>query len=180
MLAYDHLVEVRNGMGRIARSLKSTTGDAPERVKALLERVDGLEAELDDLRSARRGDIAAELAGEASRSGDVRYLVAPADGLNGNELRHLALGIRDRLGEPSVVVVGSVFSGKGALVGLVSKDLVTAGLSAAELIRPGASALGGGGSPDPELAQAGGPNGERLGTALAEIVEKVEEALNRL
>ena len=78
------------------------------------------------------------------------------DNLNGNELRRLALGIRDGIDGPAVVVLGSVHSGKGALVGVVTPDLVEMGFSAADLIRPGAEVLGGGGSRDPELAQAGG------------------------
>jgi alanyl-tRNA synthetase len=51
-------------------------------------------------------------------------------------------------------------------VGLLTPDLVERGLSAGELLGPAASRLGGGGSRDPELAQAGGPKGEALESAL--------------
>ena len=67
--------------------------------------------------------------------------------------------------------------GKGALGGVVSSDLVEVGLSAAELITGGAREMGGGGSRDPELAQAGGPNGDRLETALATSRDAAEQAL---
>jgi alanyl-tRNA synthetase len=121
---------------------------------------------LDTIRSQRRGELAGELAGEAARLGDYNLVVAPAPDLDPNSLRQLALGIRDRLDGGSVIVVGSVHGGKGALVGFVSKDLVSAGISAGEIIGEAAGVLGGGGSRDPELAQAGGPHGEKLESAL--------------
>ena len=92
----------------------------------------------------------------------------------------MALGIRDRVGGPCAVIVGSSAGGKGALVGLLSTDLVDKGLSAAELIAEAARALGGGGSSDPELSQAGGPRGDLLGNALDSVRERAERALAEL
>jgi alanyl-tRNA synthetase len=79
-----------------------------------------------------------------------------------------------------VVVVGSDLSGKGSLVGLVTKSLVEAGVSASEIISDAAKELGGGASRDPELAQAGGPNGDRLGDALARARDTAERVLRSL
>jgi alanyl-tRNA synthetase len=62
--------------------------------------------------------------------------------------------------------LGSTTSGKGALIAFVSDDLVADGLSAGDVIGEAAKILGGGGSRDPRLAQAGGPNGDRLDDAL--------------
>ncbi|MEA3501434.1 MAG: DHHA1 domain-containing protein, partial [Actinomycetota bacterium] len=73
--------------------------------------------------------------------------------------------IRDRLGS-GIGVLGSTTDGKGALIAFVSDDLVAEGLSAGEVIAEAAKLLGGGGSRDPRLSQAGGPNGARLDDAL--------------
>jgi alanyl-tRNA synthetase len=100
--------------------------------------------------------------------------------MGGNELRDLALGIRDKLAGPAVVVVAATNGEKGALVGLITKDLIEKGMSAAELIGPGAAAMGGGGSRDPELAQAGGPDGSAIDRAIAVSQEAVEAALHQL
>ena len=67
--------------------------------------------------------------------------------------------------------------GKGALIGFVSPDLVAEGMSAAEILRAGATVLGGGGSRDPELAQAGGPQGDRIEEALEAVREAGRSAL---
>jgi alanyl-tRNA synthetase len=180
MAAYQHLVDIRTGMDHAGRLLKAARPDVPARVEALLERVGTLEAELEVIGSQRRGELAVELAADAVRVGEASLLVAAAPDLDAAALRQLALGIRDRLGPPSVVVVGSAHRGKGSLVGLVSKDLVESGLSAAEMIRAAAAELGGGGSRDPELAQAGGPHGEMLDAALAVARQTAESALGSL
>ena len=180
MAAYHQLVEIRSGLDRAGRLLKVGPPEVPARVEALLERVGTLEEELDVIRSQRRSELAAELAGQATRVGDHFLVVASAADLDPNSLRQLALGIRDRLGSPSVVVIGSAHQTKGSLVGLVTTDLVESGVSAAEMIRGAAAELGGGGSRDPELAQAGGPHGEKLDAALALARDNAERVLGSL
>ena len=180
LAAYQQLVDIRSGLDQAGRLLKVARPDVPARVEALLERVGTLEAELEVIRSQRRSELAVELAGQATRVGESSLLVAAAPDLDANSLRQLALGIRDRLGSPSVVVIGSAHQTKGSLVGLVTTDLVESGVSAAEMIRGAAAELGGGGSRDPELAQAGGPHGEKLDAALALARDNAERVLGSL
>ena len=180
LAAYQQLVDLRAGLDRTGRLLKVSGPEVPGRVEALLERVDALEGELEAIRSQRRGELAVELAGQATRVGESSLVVAPSADLDGNALRQLALGVRDRLGSPSVVVIGSSHGGKGSLVSVITKDLVASGISAAGIIEAAAGELGGGGSRDPELAQAGGPRGENLDTALGLARESAEQALGSL
>ena len=180
LAAYQQLVEVRAGLERVGRMLKVSGPEVPTRVEGLLERIDTLEGELDILRSQRRGELAVELAGQATKVGETSLLVASAPDLDPNSLRQLALGVRDRLGSPAVVVAGSALAGKGSLVGVVTKDLVEAGVSAAAIISEAATELGGGGSRDPELAQAGGPHGDRLDDALERARDSAERLIGSL
>ena len=180
MNAYEHLASMRASMDRLGRSLRASPAEIPARVEALMNKVEGLEAELDAIRSSRRGDMAQELSSQAQDARGIDYLATVVDTANANELRQLALGVRDHLGAGSVVVLGSGHGGKGALVGLVTPDLVERGLSAAELIKDAAAELGGGGSRDPELAQAGGPKGENLQRAVEVAGEVVARALAAL
>ena len=57
---------------------------------------------------------------------------------------------------------GSEREGKASLVAAVSRDLVAGGLSAGGRPGPAPACWAGGSSRDPELAQAGGPHGDRL------------------
>lgn len=180
MAAYDHLVSLRAAMDRTGDLLRAPAQDIPHRVERLLERVSGLEEQLEAIASQRIGSIAAELAAKPDMIGEVALVVADAGNVTGNELRQIALGVRDRITGPSLTVLGSASDGKGALVGVATKDLVEKGVSAGELIAGAANRLGGGGSRDPELAQAGGPKGNELETALDAAREDAGRALGAL
>ena len=66
-------------------------------------------------------------------------------------------------------MLGVVTEGKGSLVVGITADL-TSRLNAVDLVRVGSEALGGaGGGGRPDLAQAGGPEGEKLAFAYAQI-----------
>jgi alanyl-tRNA synthetase len=149
----------------------------PDRVESLMGRLEALEKEMGAIHSQRRGELAAELAAGAETRGEVSLVVATTPDLDVNSLRQLALGVRDRLGGRSVVVLGASHGGKGALVGVVSKDLLDKGVSAADILAASAAELGGGGSRDPEMAQAGGPHGERLGPAVELARDSAERVL---
>jgi alanyl-tRNA synthetase len=174
--AYRHLVEVRNSLDAAGSLLRVPSAEVPARIEGLLAKVGELEDEIDAIRAQRRSDLAVELVGEAVEVGSHRCVVAGVGEMPPEQLRMLALGVRERLGS-GAVVLGSTSNGKGALVGVLSRDLVASGISAAELIAPAARELGGGGSRDPELAQAGGPNGAALVKAIDVARDEVGRAL---
>ena len=180
LAAYQRIAEITASMDQVGDLLNTGYSSAVERVESLLGRVAGLERDIETYRSQRRGELAGEMASTATHIGDVTLVVGEADDLDGASLRQLALGIRERTGPRSVVVVGSRFGGKGSLVGVLTKDLVDAGISAADVIAEAAHELGGGGSRDPELAQAGGQHGERLSAALELARLAAEKALTSL
>lgn len=180
MEAYDHLVSLRQALDRTGHLLRVPGREVPERVERLLEKVNGLEEQLEAIASQRMGALAEELAASPEMVGETALVVADAGDVSGNELRQVALGVRDRIKGSSLVVLGSAGGGKGALVGVASEDLVDKGVSAGELIAGAARQLGGGGSRDPELAQAGGPNVDQLQSALDTAREESGRALSSL
>jgi alanyl-tRNA synthetase len=180
MAAYDHLVALRAALGRTGELLRASPDQVPHRVEQLLERVSGLEEQLDVIASKRMGEVAEELAANPEKVGDTSLVVGNAGEMGGNELRQVALGVRDRIPGPALVIVGSSSNGKGSLVAVASKDLVERGINSGEILVQAARKLGGGGSRDPELAQAGGPNGSLLEEALATGRADAGRALARL
>ena len=174
--AYEYLAGLRRRLTDTGRLLRAQPDEVPGRVEALLERAKELEEKLSAIGQRSRAEEAVEIAESAEQLGEAHWAVAGAGEIPPDQLRALALQVRERLGR-SIVVLGSTNAGKGALLGAVSADLVTAGISAAEIILPAARILGGGGSRDPELAQAGGPNGDKLEEALDVAREAVARAL---
>ena len=180
MAAYDQLVATRRALTKTGELLRAPVDEVPQRVEQLLEKVTGLEERLDAIASRRMGSLAEDLAGTAEKVGDVSLVVAAAGEADGNELRQIALGVRDRIEGPSAIVLGATSGEKGALVGVLTLDLVDRGLSAGETLSAAAADLGGGGSRDPELAQAGGPNGAALDDALETARTELSRALAEL
>ena len=173
--AFSHVLDLRHQMDAVSGLLRAKPEDVSARVEGLMTRIEGLEGQLDEIRSERRGELGEELAGASTEVGDAKLVVAYVDDMAQDQLRQLALGVRDRLGR-SVVMLGSSPAGKGALIGAVSKDL-TEQVQAGAIVAEGATVMGGGGSRDPELAQAGGPNGDKVEAALEVIREAALRAL---
>jgi alanyl-tRNA synthetase len=83
---------------------------------------------------------------------------------------------RERIGT-GVVVLGTVFDGRPALVAAVTPDLVERGVDAVKLVRDVAQTIGGGGGGRPTLAQAGGKDAGRLDEALQQAPRLLEDVL---
>ena len=62
------------------------------------------------------------------------------------------------------------------MVTMVTPDLVDRGLHAGNMVRDAARIMGGGGGGQPEMAQAGGRQADKLGDALRRVAELVREA----
>ena len=157
---------------RLAAELGVGPGEVADRVEALLGQLKQANAELTRLRRARRAELAAELA--AASSGGL--VTARIDDLAPDELRDLALAVRDRLRSGIVVLAGEPTAGKASLVVAVSPDLVAEGLSAAEIGAPLAKRLGGGAARNPELVVGGGTRPEAIDEALAEAARVLQAA----
>jgi alanyl-tRNA synthetase len=174
--AYEYFAQLRRQLTDTGRLLHAKPEEVPAKVAALLERAGALEEEVAAVGQKARSEIAVDIAESAETINDRLLAVAAVGEMPPDQLRVLALQVRDRI-DQGVVVLGCSHAGKGALIGAVTSGLVTAGLSAADLILPAARVLGGGGSRDPELAQAGGPQGDRLQEALDAAREAAARAL---
>ena len=98
----------------------------------------------------------------------IAYAGRVLDGVPAKDLKGMADEIKKQLGS-GVVALVTVAEGKASLVVAVSDDL-TAKVSAVDLVKAGAAAVGGkGGGGRPDMAQAGGPEGDKAGDALAAI-----------
>ena len=157
-----------------ADAIKSTPATLAPRIETLLEERRQLEREMRDLRQqiAVGGVISGGEVGETRDIGGIAYLARRVDGTPPKELRPMVDGLKGKLGS-GVCAIVTVGDGKAALVVGVTDDL-TNRVSAVDLVRAGAQALGGkGGGGRPDMAQAGGPDGFRADAAL----EAIEVAL---
>ena len=159
----------------LADALRVSPAELPERVERLVSQVKELQDELAAERSRQTGAEAAALAAAASDG----VLVVRRDGASPDDLRRLALAARDALGHGVVAVVGRGADGaKAGLVVAVTKDLVGAGVSAADLARDAARLLGGGTGKNADVAVGGGPNVAAVDDAVDALATAARAALD--
>jgi alanyl-tRNA synthetase len=166
-------IEAISGTGPIERIRREEAelAAAAERIGVprpeLLDGIDKRLAELRDLRSevkSLRAKLASSGAGDLAAGAVDGVVVARVDGLARDDLRSLAVAVRDQRDIRAVVLIGAPEGGGVALVAACAPD---SGLHASELIAGPAKAVGGGGGKHPEVAVAGGRDPERIDDALA-------------
>ena len=121
-----------------------------------------LKALRDELKQLRR-QAAGDRAGELAAAADDGLLVARVDGVDRNELRDLAVTVRDRDGVTGVVLATAPASGG---VAFVSAVVPGEGWHASDLLGDALKLVGGGGGRNPDFATAGGKDATRLDEAL--------------
>jgi len=175
--ARAHLAEQDERMRELAALMRTRSEDVVERVKALLEERKGLEKQLADAKrqaALGAGSTNGAAGATAIRTiGNVKLLARTVQGLNPKDLRGLVDDGKKQVGSGVVAIVGVTEDGKAGLAVGVTDDL-TKSLSAVDLVKAGAEALGGkGGGGRPDMAQAGGPDGTRADAALKAIEAKL-------
>ena len=163
------LVGREDALKSAASLLKTTPDDVEARVAALLDERKKLERELAEAKKALAlggGGGKAEVADE--EIGGVKFSGQVLDGLDPKDLRGLLDAAKQRMGS-GVAAIVAVNEGKASIAAAVTDDL-TGKVSAVDLVRAGVEALGGkGGGGRPDMAQGGGPDGDKAAEAIAAV-----------
>ncbi|RDE10276.1 alanine--tRNA ligase [Pelagibacterium lacus] len=168
--ARAYLAEQENELKAVAAALKVSPRDALARVQSLVEERKALERQLAEARQKlAMGGSAGAPAAEAEEIAGVKFIGRIVEGLQPKDLRGLVDQGKKQIGSGVVVIVGATEDGKAGIAVGVSDDL-TGRVSAVDLVRIGAAALGGqGGGGRADLAQAGGPDGTQVNAAVDAI-----------
>ena len=153
-----------------AEALRVKLEDVPARVEALIEERKKLERELSDTRKkmAMGGGTGGSAAPEVKDVNGIKFAPRVLDGVPAKDLKGMADELKKSLGS-GVVALISVTEGKANVVVAVTDDL-TGKVSAVDLVRAGSAAVGGkGGGGRPDMAQAGGPDGDKADAAIDAI-----------
>ncbi|MCP5073802.1 MAG: alanine--tRNA ligase [Rhodobacteraceae bacterium] len=163
--AFDHLAAQQSRLADVAGTLKARPEDVPERVKALLVERKALQAEVAELRKqAALGGGATGSTGADAVNG-IAFFAQVLSDVPAKDLRGLIDEHKNRLGSAAIVLISDI-GGKAAVAAGVTDDL-TDKLSAVDLVRAAAEALGGkGGGGRTDMAQAGGPSADNAQGAL--------------
>ncbi len=169
--ALDHLRAQDRRLGEIAALLKAQPAEVVERVRALAEERRALHNEVAQLRRDLAMGGGATGGPEAKDIAGISFIAQTVSGVSGKDLPAMVDALKERVGSGAVLVVADT-GGKAAVAAGVTADL-TGRLSAVDIVKAAAAALGGkGGGGRPDLAQAGGadPSQAEAAVAAAEAV----------
>ena len=170
--ARQWLVGREEALKSAAGVIRATPEEVPARLAALMEERKRLEKELAEAKKALAlgggGGAGGAAASADEEIAGVKFSGQVLEGLDPKELRPLLDEAKKRLGS-GVAAVIAVNDGKASIAAAVTDDL-TARFSAVDLVRAGVAALGGkGGGGRPDMAQGGGPDGDKAGEALSAV-----------
>lgn len=167
--AINAVQEESQKLQAIAQRLKAGRGEILARLDKLLQHQKELEKQIDAL----QGKLA------AARTGDLLDQVRSVDGIpvlaleveapDPRRLRDYADKLKDRL-KSGIIILGSQAADKAMLITVVTKDL-TNRFSADRIVKELAAVVGGRGGGRPDMAQAGGPDKDKIPAALAKAYD---------
>jgi len=154
----------------VAAALKATPEDVEARVATLLDDRKRLERALAEAKKqlALGGGSGTVGASAEEEIGGVKFAGQVLHGMDAKALRGLLDEAKGRLGS-GIAAIAAVNDGRATFAVGVTDDL-TARFSAVDLVRAGVETLGGkGGGGRPDMAQGGGPDGDKAEEALAAV-----------
>ena len=173
------LVDRDAKLREVATALKASPDEVPARVAALVETTRRLERELAEakkalaLRNAMGGGGGKAEASGPEQVGGHAFIGQLVEGLDPKNLRGEIDAIKQRLGSGIAALI-AINDGRASVAVGVTPDLV-ASVSAVDLVKAAVAALGGqGGGGRPDMAQGGGPDGDKAGEALAAVKDALE------
>ncbi|MBP8856839.1 MAG: alanine--tRNA ligase, partial [Anaerolineaceae bacterium] len=174
--AYDLVRKRLSILQRTSQLLETKVEEVPEKVIGLLEESETRRKQFLKLQQEQAiRDFQGRL-NDVPLVKDVPVLAVSIHQANADILRTMADLFRNRY-KSGVVVLGTVVEDKPMLIAAVTDDLVQKGISANDIVKVIAPAIGGSGGGRPALAQAGGKDPARLDEALQQVAALVSAKL---
>lgn len=168
--AFRHLARERALVHGLAETLRVQPDQLADRVTKMVQQLKEAEREIAALKSANLLTQVEPILARAHPMWGVSYLGHHAEGLSGNDLRTLALAVRDRVAHtPAVVAIVGGAADKPGVVVVTTEGARQRGLKAGELVRTASEKLGGRGGGRDDIAQGGGTDGSQAEAALTAV-----------
>ena len=176
--AFRSLAAERAIVSQLTSSLKAPRDQLPARIAELQASLKAAEKKIAAFESRALADRLPQLAAGAANVGPYR-VVAESIGTaaSADDIRSLALQVRERLGsDAAVVALGADLGGRPVVVVATNEAARGAGAKAGVLAKAAATALGGGGGGRDDVAQGGGTDASALPAALTAVKDALGAA----
>ena len=166
--ALNWLKDLNSLVSGVSAVLKTDPIGLVNRAEGLIIQLKEYEKEIHSFKRQLSQGIIDKILSKKENLDGVSLVAAALKDQDMDGLREIADTVRDKLGSV-VVVLASEKDGKVNLVAAATKDVVSRGVHAGNLIKEIAKITGGGGGGRPDMAQAGGKDPSKIKEALAKI-----------
>ncbi len=173
--ALEYMNRFETELRQAASSLRVPPLEVADRAAANLQQIKDMERSRKTVKAALEDDTIIEVIKEAVVDVGYPLLVIRRNDLDTAGLRGYWDTMRDRMGAPGAVVVGTVSDGKPVIMAAGTEEAVAKGFDAGAVIKAIAPHIQGGGGGKPTMAQAGGKNADGLDAALAAAREMLSK-----
>ncbi|MBE6473055.1 MAG: alanine--tRNA ligase [Coriobacteriaceae bacterium] len=163
-LAYMNRFEEE--LRKASEGLRVKPLEVADRAIANQQQIKDMQRRAKQVRGALEDDNIIEVMKEAIVDVGYPLIVIRRDDLDTAGLRGYWDAMRDRMGAPGAIVVGTVSDGKPVIMAAGTDQAVEKGFNAGQVIKAIAPNIQGGGGGKPTMAQAGGKNADGLDAAL--------------
>ncbi|WKB36868.1 DHHA1 domain-containing protein [Terrilactibacillus sp. S3-3] len=115
------------------------------------------------------------MAKDVKTQSGVAFIAKKVDAMDMNQLRSMVDQLKNQ-SSSLIIVLASAQNGKVNLVSGITKDLVSKGFHAGQLVKEVAVRCGGGGGGRPDMAQAGGKDPSKIADALKAVPDWIDKA----
>jgi alanyl-tRNA synthetase len=163
-------------LNMVAKDVKSTAEEAPQKVKGLLNELSAERKRLADMERKLSKNVADDLIGQKKDIDGIPVIAAKVQSSSIPILREIGDEVRAKV-EEAVIILGSVYDEKPGFISMVTPGLVDKGLHAGKIVQQIAGITGGGGGGKADIAQAGGKDKNKIDEALTQVPDIIRKAL---
>ena len=171
--ALNHQALQERALAEAVAILKTRPDELAGRLRALMDERKAMQSELSDLRRKIALSGGGSDAPKTRKIGAVPFLAQVLNGVSGKDLRGLIDSHKTSLGSAAILLIADTGGGAAIAAG-VTDDLLDR-VSAVDIVKTAAAALGGkGGGGRPDMAQAGGASVENSRAAILAVEQLLE------
>lgn len=171
---FSYYRKIEDALTEVAKELKTTREEAPERARKLMDEVRSLNSEIESMKAKAAKEALGDPTKDAVDAAGIKIIARKLQGVDMNGMRDLGDSLKEKLGESVIFLASSDGENEGGRVSLLcmaTDGAVKKGAHAGNLIKETAKIVGGGGGGRPNMAQAGGKDASKIDAA----VEKARE-----
>ncbi|MCX7883914.1 MAG: alanine--tRNA ligase [Caloramator sp.] len=173
--ALSYVEQLEDTIKSVASVLKTSSKDIVRRCESLMNEIKDKEKEIENLKSKMASGAFSDIISNVREIKGVKVALSSLE-LDAESLRELGDKLRDKLGK-SVILLAGIKDEKVTFVAMASKDAVSLGVHAGNLVKEVAKITGGGGGGRPDMAQAGGKDVSKVNMALESAYSIIENMI---